>query len=472
MKQFKTYFVAAELSEKSEAVQVARLLNAAGPEAQEVHELFEYEAEADKKKYTKILEKFTEYCRPKKNVVYERYKFWSHSQKEGELFDPWLKDLRIIAKDCEFTEEQNMIRDKIVFGVYDKKVQERMLRKSDLKLKDAIDTCRAAESSQNQMAEMRKQEASSVSEIGTKAFGTKAPPAPVADGSNSKGRCFVCNAHNHYARDCPKKVDGTREETKCYNCEGFGHMSRDCSSGDSYSSRKRKRKTRRGRGGRGGAGRYGTREVHEVDDDEMKEYMQEFSSLSLPVEERPPIRGKEDLLKMYPECFEQGVDKHFKNFEYEIKVDPQVPPKIHPPRRIPLELRDKLKDKLDEMERKGVITRVPEPTRWVNSMVVETKGNGDLRVCLDPMDLNKAVMREYHPIPAVEDIVPKLNGSDLFTKLDLKDGYWHIKLSENSSYLTTFGTPNGKYRYERLPFGLCTSQDIFQYKIDETYGAC
>ena len=77
-----------------------------------------------------------------KNIVYERHKFWSRSQHEGEPFDKWLKEMRVIAKDCEFAEEDNMIRDKIVFGVYDKKVQERMLRNSNLSLKDAIDLCR------------------------------------------------------------------------------------------------------------------------------------------------------------------------------------------------------------------------------------------------------------------------------------------------------------------------------------------
>lgn len=118
-KQFETYFVAAELSGKSRQVQVARLLNAAGPEAQEIHELFVYEDEAHKTEYKKILEKFSEYCRPRKNLVYERYRFWNRSQKEGEPFESWFKDLRIIAKDCEFAEEDNMIRDMIVFRVFD-----------------------------------------------------------------------------------------------------------------------------------------------------------------------------------------------------------------------------------------------------------------------------------------------------------------------------------------------------------------
>ena len=150
-KQFNTYYTAAELSGKTAEVQVARLLNAAGPEAQEIHELFTFASEDEKKDYKAVLKKFSEYCRPKKNLPFERYTFWSRSQKEGEPFDKWLKDLRLIAKDCEFAEEDNMIRDNIVFYVYDKRVQERMLRKSDLELKDAMEMCRSAESSQNQI---------------------------------------------------------------------------------------------------------------------------------------------------------------------------------------------------------------------------------------------------------------------------------------------------------------------------------
>ena len=175
-----------------------------------------------------------------------------------------------------------------------------------------------------------------------------------------------------------------------------------------------------------------------------------------PIEDRPPINSKEDLLRMYPECFKHE-GRYFKNFQYEIKVDPSAQPKARPARRVPFEVRPKLKAKLEEMEKRGIIKKVEEPTQWVNSLVVETKPNGDLRVCLDPSDLNKAIVREYHPIPVVDDIVPELKDSDLFTKLDLKDGYWHIRLTEESSFLTTFATPFGRYRYDRLP-GHCPIQ--------------
>jgi len=82
------------------------------------------------------------------------------------------------------------------------------------------------------------------------------------------------------------------------------------------------------------------------------------------------------------------------------------------------------------------------------------------------------IKREHHPIPTLEEITPKLAGAKLFSKLDARNGYWNVKLDEKSSYLTTFNTPFGRYRFLRMPFGLRMSQDIFQFKIDETYHDC
>ena len=146
-KTFVTYFQACELSKKGKKVQVSILLHVAGTDAQEIHEQFQFDEDGDKDDVTKILAKFEEYCRPRKNVVYERYKFWSRDQIDDEPVDKWVKDLRIMAVNCEFNEQEDyMIRDKIVFGIRDGRVKERMLRESDLSMQKALDICRAAES--------------------------------------------------------------------------------------------------------------------------------------------------------------------------------------------------------------------------------------------------------------------------------------------------------------------------------------
>ena len=149
-KQFETFYTAAELSGKDKKVQIAILLNAAGAEAQEVHDQFTWALTEDKEDYQTVLKKFDSYCRPRKNLVYERYCFYTRDQCEEEPVDKWVKDLRVIAKKCEFeTQEDSMIRDRIVLGVHDKRVQERMLRDSNLDLTKATELCRAAESSPN-----------------------------------------------------------------------------------------------------------------------------------------------------------------------------------------------------------------------------------------------------------------------------------------------------------------------------------
>jgi len=57
---------------------------------------------------------------------------------------------------------------------------------------------------------------------------------------------------------------------------------------------------------------------------------------------------------------------------------------------------------------------------------------------LDIVDLNKAIILEHYPMPVLDDIVPELSGSDLFTKFDVKDGYCNVKFAKKSSFLTTF----------------------------------
>uniref|UniRef100_A0ABM0MG72 Uncharacterized protein K02A2.6-like n=1 Tax=Saccoglossus kowalevskii TaxID=10224 RepID=A0ABM0MG72_SACKO len=118
------------------------------------------------------------------------------------------------------------------------------------------------------------------------------------------------------------------------------------------------------------------------------------------------------------------------------------------------------------MENENIITKVNQPTDWVNSLVIQEKGNGRLRLCLDPKDLNTAIKREHHPTPTLEEITHKLTGAKLFSKLDARNGYWNVKLDEESSVLTTFNTPFDRYRFLRMPFGLRMSQDVFQFKVD------
>ena len=100
-------------------------------------------------------------------------------------------------------------------------------------------------------------------------------------------------------------------------------------------------------------------------------------------------------------------------------------------------------------------------------MVVVLKKNGDLRICLDPKDLNKSIQREHYPLPTIEDVATRLYGAKLFTILDVRNGFWHVVLDESSSFLTTFHTPFGGYRWKRMPFGICSAPEAFQHRMQE-----
>ena len=118
------------------------------------------------------------------------------------------------------------------------------------------------------------------------------------------------------------------------------------------------------------------------------------------------------------------------------------------------------------MEKEGHIAKITEPTDWVNSMVTVVKGD-KIRICLDPKDLNRAVRREHYKIPTVEEIVADLPGATVFSVIDAKSGFLQIKIDYESSLLTTFNTPVGRYRWLRLPFGIKCAPEVFQRIMDE-----
>ncbi|XP_011670764.1 uncharacterized protein K02A2.6-like [Strongylocentrotus purpuratus] len=181
------------------------------------------------------------------------------------------------------------------------------------------------------------------------------------------------------------------------------------------------------------------------------------------------ISSTDDLVRQYPDQFDK-----IGNFpgEYHIVLDPDVQPVVHAPRRCPIHLRDELKREFDDMEGNGVITKVIEPSAWVSSIAVSRKSNGKLRVCLDPKDLNRAIRRCHYRTITTDEVIHKLSGARHFSKLDAKNGYWSIKLDHDSSLLTTFNSPFGRYRYLRMPFGLAMSQDVFQQRMDEILEGC
>lgn len=116
------------------------------------------------------------------------------------------------------------------------------------------------------------------------------------------------------------------------------------------------------------------------------------------------------------------------------------------------------------MESMGLIAKQTEPTDWVNSMVTVVKPN-KIRICMDPQDLNKAIKREHYPVLTVEEVVSSMPNAKIFSVLYANQGFWQIKLDNESSKLCTFNTPIGRYRFLHLPFGVSSASKVFQRAI-------
>ena len=150
-----------------EKVQVAMLLTIIGEEAKDVFSTFTDWADEDSSaKIAPVLQKFVEYCQPRKNVPFEWYQFNKRVQEAGESYDQYKTALRKLAKGCDFDSitPDEILRDRIVFGIRDNKVRERLLRESQLTSKKTDEICRASKSTAAQMKEVSQTD--SVSAVG------------------------------------------------------------------------------------------------------------------------------------------------------------------------------------------------------------------------------------------------------------------------------------------------------------------
>ena len=102
------------------------------------------------------------------------------------------------------------------------------------------------------------------------------------------------------------------------------------------------------------------------------------------------------------------------------------------------------------------------------SSLVLVNTPGKLRICIDPQDLNRALLRAHYPLPTIEDVATRLYKAKVFSVLDAKNGFWQVQLDKPSSLLTTFNTPFGRYRWLRLPFGIKTAPEEYQLRIHES----
>ncbi|XP_056891952.1 uncharacterized protein K02A2.6-like isoform X1 [Takifugu flavidus] len=510
---------------------------------------------------------FQAYVEPKVNVIFARYMFHQKVQGATEPFEQFVTELRLLVKDCSYNNSEEMVRDRVLFGIYSPKVREKLLSvESDLTLDKAIDIARSHGMAQAQLRSFANSGSVSSHEQGvhmsrhtskgaawkTRADWTKRkqvqyPRNPQEGDRDHSKLCGYCGNRAHREKDtCPAKGK------QCKICNKWNHFAKVCHSKtrkvhsvsekeqnqdpdnedlfiDVVTQENNTNKTEQAYGNvQVGPNKTvvhfkldtGT-DTNVINPDILRSLgLQDTLEPSLrPLYgyggEQLSVKGKCNIKCQYKDtkltlkvhvvdtrappvlglkaCLDFGLiklilsvsdtpdvsilDKFADVFtgiglfpgECTIHLDPKAIPVVHPPRRVPIALRKRLKMELQNMEKQQVI-KVTEPTEWVNSMVAAEKPRtGKLRVCLDPKDLNKAIKQPHYPLPTLDDVTAKLAGACYFSVMDARSGYWAIKLTEESSKLTTFNTVFGRYRFLRLPFGIISAQDEFQRRVDETY---
>ena len=177
----------------------------------------------------------------------------------------------------------------------------------------------------------------------------------------------------------------------------------------------------------------------------------------------------EDLKKLYPNSFDRLGS--FRG-EYNIRIDPTVKPATHVRRKVPIESKEAIDKELDYLIEEEIIMEQVEPTPWVSSVMFPMKPNGEVRVCLDPSNLNEAIIREHHKPMTVEEIVHGLAGATVYTKADALKAFLQIHLTHEASLLTTFNSHQRCLHFLQMPFGDKLSQDVFQLWMDAILEQC
>lgn len=162
----------------------------------------------------------------------------------------------------------------------------------------------------------------------------------------------------------------------------------------------------------------------------------------------------------------------FKDVQIHIPIDTSVKPVSQPCRRVPIPLESKINKKIQELVDLDIIEPVNGPSDWISPLVPVLKQDGDIRICIDMRRANQAIIREKHPLPTMDQLMPRFRNAKIFSKLDLKNSFHQLELSEDCRHITTFICSQGLFRYKRLMFGISCAPEFFQKNLERVLLPC
>ena len=175
------------------------------------------------------------------------------------------------------------------------------------------------------------------------------------------------------------------------------------------------------------------------------------------------------IVKEFPDVFPDELPGLPPDREMEFFIDllPNAEPVSKAPYRMaPAELK-KLKEQLQELLDKGFIR--PSVSPWGAPVLFVRKKDGSLRLCIDYRELNKLTIRNKYPLPRIDDLFDQLQGAQVFSKIDLRSGYYQLKIKNEDISKIAFRTRYGHYEFLVMPFGLMNAPAAFMDMMNRIF---
>ncbi|GKE22789.1 putative reverse transcriptase domain-containing protein [Tanacetum coccineum] len=145
--------------------------------------------------------------------------------------------------------------------------------------------------------------------------------------------------------------------------------------------------------------------------------------------------------------------------EFQIDLIPGAAPIAWAPYRLALSKMKELSDQMKELSDKGFIR--PSSSPWGAPVLLVKKKVRSFRMCIDYQELNKLTVKNRYPLPRIDDLFDQLQGSSVYSKIDLRSGYHRLRVREEDILKTAFRTWYGHYEFQVMPFGLTNAPVIF-----------
>ena len=176
----------------------------------------------------------------------------------------------------------------------------------------------------------------------------------------------------------------------------------------------------------------------------------------------------QELIKEYKDVFPSELPSGKppdRGIAHKIDLQANSTPVFGPVYRLSQAEADELKKQLEELEQKGYIQ--PSKSPYGAPVLLVKKQDGSLRLCVDYRGLNRLTVKNRYALPFISDLTDRLHGAKFFTKIDLRSGYWQVRVADEDVHKTAFRTRYGHYEFTVMPFGLTNAPATFMRLMNE-----